>query len=423
MRFVRPKSTPSPLWCNCHGPFADSLSIALGSSSDVKIEEFHWGGANRIGARREAAIKLAQTIDARYDAGANRIFLVAHSHGGNVAVAASNLTKKPISGLIAMATPFISASDHRSSPDEQFICEAFIKVVVSALIIISVIPLILLDMIAERIKELVRYSSWSSGIKTGIDNVEMAVFIALFVLLLLLWHRLFKRFKTSKLLEWHAEWREYLVKQNLKVKCLVVRASGDEAHAALIFGQILEISQRQMHKAISYLASAIFNRAWRRIFRFWSIVTIFWNFYPALVLMGVINGPDLFELTRPIVDILGPKNDVARITLFLTLPGQLAGAFLFVEYLVAFLVTFVFAIGIALASARFGFDLMIFSPWLDLSVEDGPTDCSFEGLFLSKNAIDDYRLKYRHGIYQIPETTIEVARWINASNAGSTISS
>lgn len=75
---------------------------------NVEIEKFTWSGHNTHRARTEAALALADRINSMGDA---NVVIVAHSHGGNVALAAIRLARpSPHSrSLVALGTPFLTA--------------------------------------------------------------------------------------------------------------------------------------------------------------------------------------------------------------------------------------------------------------------------------------------------------------------------
>ena len=52
------------------------------------------------------------------------------------------------------------------------------------------------------------------------------------------------------------------------------------------------------------------------------------------------------------------------------------------------------------------------APWLEVQVEDGPADHMFDGIFISKKALDEETLANRHGIYEVPKVIDEIADWI-----------
>ena len=78
----------------------------------ARIQPFRWSGHNSVSARWEAALRLRETVaqSSREFPGAHQV-VVAHSHGGNVALwafsdpaAAARVLK-----VIALSTPFLTA--------------------------------------------------------------------------------------------------------------------------------------------------------------------------------------------------------------------------------------------------------------------------------------------------------------------------
>jgi hypothetical protein len=107
-----------PLWFEEGSSFRTMLTACLGEKDICcKINAFTWSGANSIWERDKAASRLAKLLEeaGRTNQGAPQL-IIAHSHGGNVALRAlSRLApnslkrhteqRKPL--LVTMATPFI----------------------------------------------------------------------------------------------------------------------------------------------------------------------------------------------------------------------------------------------------------------------------------------------------------------------------
>ena len=78
--------------------------------NDNSAESFNWSGANTVGARQQAAVDLVNAILETYEPGME-INIVAHSHGGNVAILAANMLSEQTGGelsvdnLVTIATP------------------------------------------------------------------------------------------------------------------------------------------------------------------------------------------------------------------------------------------------------------------------------------------------------------------------------
>lgn len=83
------------------------------------IEHFDWTGANSYSAREQAASELAEHLDSLVaDSRNSRAIVVAHSHGGNVALRALRRMKRSdqIAAVVALGTPFLQIEHKRWSP-------------------------------------------------------------------------------------------------------------------------------------------------------------------------------------------------------------------------------------------------------------------------------------------------------------------
>jgi hypothetical protein len=94
-------------------PFIEALIRGLSTSVKVKaIRSFPWSGGNSIEDRQSAALGLASLLD---ESAASEPtiphFVIAHSHGGNIALAARQMMSRAAAAnvqIITMATPFLS---------------------------------------------------------------------------------------------------------------------------------------------------------------------------------------------------------------------------------------------------------------------------------------------------------------------------
>jgi pimeloyl-ACP methyl ester carboxylesterase len=100
-----------------HGTYSDDSAFDAGvqagfanTFSDRNVMSFKWSGKNRASAREAGAYLLAGAIaKARRMNPGQAITVVAHSHGGNVALEATKLGAK-IDNLVTLGTP--SRYDH-----------------------------------------------------------------------------------------------------------------------------------------------------------------------------------------------------------------------------------------------------------------------------------------------------------------------
>jgi pimeloyl-ACP methyl ester carboxylesterase len=84
---------------------------------ECEIREFSWSGRNTHQARLDAGTALARAI-AKEDAGL-RIYLIGHSHGGNVAlVAANNLPAGRVESVVLLANPNMVVMDSADGTSE-----------------------------------------------------------------------------------------------------------------------------------------------------------------------------------------------------------------------------------------------------------------------------------------------------------------
>jgi hypothetical protein len=101
-----------PRWFEAGSKFYAGLSSGLSGVLATKdISAFLWSGANSIEERRGAAACLAKTLDESVAAAREAPhFIIAHSHGGNVALNAREaMSGNPLNvHIVTMATPFLS---------------------------------------------------------------------------------------------------------------------------------------------------------------------------------------------------------------------------------------------------------------------------------------------------------------------------
>jgi hypothetical protein len=88
---------------------------------ESRIEAFTWSGKNSVRERSYASGELAAVISSRFNSGVPSLSLVAHSHGGNVALkAVDRLVNSPTEQsfdptklqIITLATPFLQVVDY-----------------------------------------------------------------------------------------------------------------------------------------------------------------------------------------------------------------------------------------------------------------------------------------------------------------------
>src|ERR1022692_2328478 len=102
------------LWSGSAATLVDFLQRQFGTSLHVRT--FRWNGWNGQKSRMKAAVKLrADLYQAIHDYPSSKHVIIAHSHGGNVALYALKDAelRSRVSGLVTLATPFLFVESRR----------------------------------------------------------------------------------------------------------------------------------------------------------------------------------------------------------------------------------------------------------------------------------------------------------------------
>ena len=105
---------PNAPWTNEGSNLRKTLQERLGGA--VRFTTHNWGGANSQSARLDAAKKLERHLWQQMQESPNSAhFVIAHSHGGNVALMACNsqCVAEKLKGIVCLATPFLSYKPRR----------------------------------------------------------------------------------------------------------------------------------------------------------------------------------------------------------------------------------------------------------------------------------------------------------------------
>src|SRR5215471_2272279 len=129
----RKRLGPPPFWFEEGSPFLDRLSTEL---ADIphRIRSVLWSGANSIFVRDKTAHILAEHLSAEHAEYPQATqLIIAHSHGGNIALRALHRLRQPSSRLreaeganpilVTLATPFIEVQ-HANFGDEPTLVRA-----------------------------------------------------------------------------------------------------------------------------------------------------------------------------------------------------------------------------------------------------------------------------------------------------------
>src|ERR1700730_7163195 len=99
-------------WSRSGSEFSRALEAELGVP--IAYRRFTWGGWNRISTRRSAVGKLAKSVEnSAVDYPGVPQFVIAHSHGGNIAfdilrLQLTAMQRSSLRGVVCLATPFLT---------------------------------------------------------------------------------------------------------------------------------------------------------------------------------------------------------------------------------------------------------------------------------------------------------------------------
>jgi pimeloyl-ACP methyl ester carboxylesterase len=114
---VHGTGSPDAAWTRDCSLLCSSLRTALENAGHaVVFERCVWSGRNGVRARQSAVVDLQRVIACSCRSYPNAVrCVIAHSHGGNIAIRALTAAPGAISGLVCMATPFLSTRRRPSS--------------------------------------------------------------------------------------------------------------------------------------------------------------------------------------------------------------------------------------------------------------------------------------------------------------------
>lgn len=204
-------------WTQENSRLSTALVKELGGN--VEISRCEWSGWNSAGAREAGASKLAQHLQSLGPKDPDvRRFVLAHSHGGNVALYALRNAEVAalVDGVVCLATPFIVARPRDLGPKgtENI-----------------VVVLLLATFASYRLLIEPRLPAWLGDLGSA-AGAGVFMFIAMFGLLFL-----------------YARWARMAngVLETLRLadlpshKLIILRTTGDEASALLLFFQFMSL--------------------------------------------------------------------------------------------------------------------------------------------------------------------------------------
>ncbi len=245
---------PDSPWTRPNSVLRRELETNLGNETVFK--SFAWSGRNSHSARLLAAEELCEFVKASIrDQPGFRHLIVAHSHGGNVALYAlrDEYVRSGVDGFVCIATPFLNCKKRNAKP--------FLRVMS------FIFPLCLWIWIAS---PLLGLDSVMTELRVG--DPPSAVTAATAFLLLPLAFCFFRRFLVGEFARYVEQVQESLVRERAlplfdDVPVLVVRHAWDEALVPLGFlGKLAEASHLFFHAISSFFVGRWIGRTVAKAF-------------------------------------------------------------------------------------------------------------------------------------------------------------
>jgi hypothetical protein len=257
--------------------------------SSVIFERFQWSGRNSFSARRKATNGLAAHMKRVVRKWPNaRHYIIAHSHGGNIALYAlrDNEVNRAVAGIVCLATPFLHARPRDLGPHWE-----------SHLMAMSVILCAVFFGLGVAI-----LSAWFPILNELPDFVGVffsAIGVVVVTVVVLIWEK------------WGGRLLQQLSFPNIEPnRLLIVRTIGDEAQAALAGAQVIGWLSMRIWRPIGRLSGKAMEArgVWRIVLMYPGGLLAMLAallLIPLVVLLSILLfafGPDL-ALASPFVDI------------------------------------------------------------------------------------------------------------------------
>ncbi len=324
------------------------LGVALTQrfGAGVKMIPFRWSGRNNPSARAKAKDKLRAHLSALLgDYPEASHYIIAHSHGGNVALYAlrdDETLRDKIAGVACLATPFL-VSRHRVLGSRDVTTQ-----IVGAVVLLGVVSAILTML-------------WLDAFHPACPKEPMIFVLTLFLFGIV-----------GSLNNWQTYGerlhRELQLATLSRERLLIIRAPGDEASAALLFFQFVsELSVRVY--VLLYQLQERFLRLLNRWsgHRLWLLAALVGGF----VLFGFIFGAAALKIPMGLIIIMTALLTWLCVVVPLMECGGIEAAAVPVQFLIS-AVLFAVIIVLSITLLPFGWQVALSNILLDITAETTP---------------------------------------------------
>jgi hypothetical protein len=402
------RSFPRSLWFADGSEFRNKLCAGLSKRGlSARISPFLWSGANSVRERDKAAQELAEHIRAKqFDHPGSIQVVIAHSHGGNVALRA--LDQPSVTGdeifITTIATPFVEILPTKLSPAETRRIDVMVSMTTS----------VLTPHYATEIK----YTYFP----TSNQNVLLFIVALAGCLPFLLFFRLRAR-NTRKVDELVG--LTSLSSSVRKHPLLVLRAVDDEASLALAaatignrFSRLLEWSSYKIWALLRFLGISlvVFILILIAIHFFWPL-----DDFMASAFMTRFRG-----FLQPVSDLMAWAFKT-RFLQFLQPVFSFEGFPAFARGLVLAFFAFLFLPGVF--NSAYGRELLPIFQGCEINSQSAPDSIDRQSEFQSESTptnwgmvvtlhqAEEARRGLRHGLYDHPQCAERIAGWLQSELA------
>ena len=392
---------PAATWFYESSSFCTALKAAL--PPDVTVRTFHWSGDNSYLERHLAADRLARELyDFYLKDDETRHVLIAHSHGGNVAMlAARHPLMPPLAGIATLASPFLHVERRTQTPQHDRLLR---HVQLAAMLLTMAILVLGLFGQFNQLNVLsFANSSWRATWAYAWDHP-----LFLSVVMVLLWVLGGVIVQARRLRRIAGELPVMVLPR--RTSWLIVRAPGDEAGLVLAGARLahaaLGFVWRPLRALLAFMAPAL-KYDW-----FLPLLAVplagVSSVLPSVGRMLFLNEPwpiawrhvvpehlpaDSpllqrlpFDAVRPVLDVMAPFS-AAALALLLVL-----GVLLFIA---------------GLLLAPFGWELLFMGLAVDVTAEPTPVGDTYPVLMLQYATG-----RLRHSVYESQDARTQLAQWI-----------
>jgi hypothetical protein len=365
---------------------SSKLSDALrkGISNQLFLRRFEWSGGNSPSARSRAAQELRQNLLRGITEYPNsKHFIIAHSHGGNVALYAlrdSDLLAS-ISGLVCLSTPFLNAQKRDLGP---YVLDSFFFL--AFLMIFGILS----------------YLSVYWNIPGKLFAAMMVAFCLVAIVLIGIWESVSEKIITI-----------FETPSVPSQKLLIVRMSADEASSALATSQFVGWSLGRLWSYISNLSGTM-RTLMGRVVTFvlrptWTSRVLRFGFAAAALVSSfatIINEDSAIPLFAKILGII-------TIVILFLFTGLIL-AVVFSSVLSAILLLMI-VLPVSIATLPFGPALVLSGLFVEITAEPVPTGDSYQ--VHSFTSLSGTTLSHTQS-YDDERSVALIVDWINQVNRG-----